>query len=249
MVAYLMAVVSSMWLRQGGERRDPVVVQEPGEGEDLGGAGDAEVAAVQGRRELGPGDRGPGLVAGEHDGQCAAGLGDDPVVPAAGGGQVRGDAPGLLQGRAGDRRGGPLALVEVQRLAGRAQLQLGPAGRGGRRGGADWHGLPGRAGAAQSAHARQRQLPVAAGLKVFRREPAARGGEAAAARGGGTGCAWPLPLAAVRWLMRVRRSVRSARARSAAVSARSAWSWAWQGWLQFCVVVFADARGDREPGA
>ena len=124
------------WLRQGGEGRDPVVVQEPGEGEDLGGAGDAEVPAVQGRRQLGPGDHVAGLVAGEHDGQRAAGLGDDPVVPAAGAGQVRGDAPGLLQGRAGDRRGGPVALVEVQRLAGCAQLQLGPAGRGARRGGA-----------------------------------------------------------------------------------------------------------------
>ncbi len=31
------------FLRQGGEGRDPVVVQEPGEAEDLGGAGDAEV--------------------------------------------------------------------------------------------------------------------------------------------------------------------------------------------------------------
>ena len=123
------------WLRQGGEGRDPVVVQETGEGEDLGGAGDAEVPAVQGRRELGPGDHVSGLVAGEHDGQRAAGLGDDPVVPAAGAGQVGGDVPGLLQGRAGDRRGGPVALVEVQRFAGCAQLQLGPAGRGGRRGG------------------------------------------------------------------------------------------------------------------
>ncbi len=55
------------WLRQGGERRDPVVVQETGEGEDLGGAGDAEVPVVQGRRELGPGDHVSGLVAGEHD--------------------------------------------------------------------------------------------------------------------------------------------------------------------------------------
>jgi hypothetical protein len=88
---------------QGGEGRDPVVVQEPGEGEDLGGAGDAEVAAVQGRRELGPGDHVSGLASGEHDGQRAAGLGDDPAVPAAGAGQVPGDAPGLLQGRAGDR--------------------------------------------------------------------------------------------------------------------------------------------------
>ena len=76
------------WLRQGGEGRDPVVVQETGEGEDLGGAGDAEVPAVQGRRELGPGDHVSGLALGEHDGQRAAGLGDDPVVPAAGGGQV-----------------------------------------------------------------------------------------------------------------------------------------------------------------
>ena len=123
------------FLRQGGEGRDPVVVQEAGEGEDLGGAGDAEVTAVQGRRELGPGDHVCGLVAGEHDGQRAAGLGDDPVVPAAGGGQVPGDAPGLLQGRAGDRRGGPVPLAGVQRFAGCAQLQLGPAGRRGRRGG------------------------------------------------------------------------------------------------------------------
>ena len=83
---------------------------------------------MQGRRELGPGDHVSGLVAGEHDGQRAAGLGDDPVVPAAGAGQAGGDAPGLLQGRAGDRRGGPVALVEVQRFAGCAQLQLGPAG-------------------------------------------------------------------------------------------------------------------------
>ena len=166
-------------LRQGGEGRDPVVVQEPGEGEDLGGAGDAEVPAAQGRRQLGPGDHVPGLALGEHDGQRAAGLGDDPVVPAAGAGQVRGDAPGLLQGRAGDRRGGPVALVEVQRLTGRAQLQLGPAGRGGRRGGTVRRGLPGRAGAAQAAHARQRQLPVAGGLEVFRRKPPpARGGDA-----------------------------------------------------------------------
>jgi hypothetical protein len=141
-------------LRQGGEGRDPVVVQEPGEGEDFGGAGDAEVPAVQGGRELGPGDHVPGLVAGEHDGQRAAGLRGDPVVPAAGAGQVRGDAPGLLQGRAGDRRGAPVALVEVQRLAGCAQLQLGPAGCGGRRGGTARRGLPGRAGAAQAAHAR-----------------------------------------------------------------------------------------------
>jgi hypothetical protein len=67
----------------GGEGRDPVVVQEPGELEDLGDAGDAEVTTVQGRRELGPGDHVPGLVAGEHDSQRAADLGDDPVIPAA----------------------------------------------------------------------------------------------------------------------------------------------------------------------
>src|SRR6266702_1054221 len=101
-------------LRQGGEGRDPVIVQEPGEAEDLGGAGDAQVPAVQGRRQLGPGDHVPGLVAGQHDGQRAAGLGDDLVVPAAGGGQAGGDVPGLLQGRAGDGRGGPVAFVEEQ---------------------------------------------------------------------------------------------------------------------------------------
>src|SRR5436309_1146144 len=82
--------------------------------------------AVRGRRELGPGDPVSGLAPGEHDGQRAAGLGDDPVVPAAGAGQAGGDVPGLLQVRAGDRRGGPVALVEVQRFAWRAQLQLGP---------------------------------------------------------------------------------------------------------------------------
>ena len=134
---------------------------------------------MQGRRQLGPGDHVAGLAPGEHDGQRAAGLGDDPVVPAAGASQVPGDAPGLLQGRAGDRGGGPVALVEVQRLAGCAQLQLGPARRGVRRGGADLRCRPGRAGAAQAAHARQGQLPVPGSSEIFGGEPAAaRGGEA-----------------------------------------------------------------------
>jgi len=53
-------------------------------------------------------------VAGEHDGQRAGGLGDDPVVPAADAGQAGSDPPGLLQGRAGDCRGGPVPLVEAQ---------------------------------------------------------------------------------------------------------------------------------------
>ena len=75
--------------RQGGEGWDPVIVQEPGEAEDLGGAGDAQVPAVQRRRQLGPGDHVSGLVAGEHDGQRPAGLDDDPGVPAAGGGRGR----------------------------------------------------------------------------------------------------------------------------------------------------------------
>ena len=163
-------------LRQGGEGRDPVIVQQAREAEDLGGAGDAEVPAAQGRRELGPGDHVSGLVAGEHDGQRAAGLGDDLVVPAAGTGQVPGDAPGLLQGRAGDRRGGPVALVEVQRFAGCAQLQLDPARRGGRRGGTLRQGLPGRAGAAQAAHARQGQLPVPGSGEISRGEPPAAPG-------------------------------------------------------------------------
>ena len=167
---------------QGGEGRDPVVVQQAGEGEDLGGAGDAEVPAVQGRRGLGPGDHVSGLVAGEHDGQRAAGLGDDPVVPAAGAGQAGGDVPGLLQGRSGDRRGGPVPLVEVQRFAGSAQLQLDPGGRGGRRGGTvrrGRRGLPGWPGAAQAAHARQGQLPVSGSGEITGDKPGpARGGDA-----------------------------------------------------------------------
>ena len=165
------------WLCQGGEGRDPVVVQEPGELEDLGGAGDAEVPAVQGRRELGPGDHVPGLVAGEHDGQRTAGLGDDPLVPSAGAGQVRGDVPGLLQGRAGDRRCDPVALVEVQGLTGNRQLQLRPSARR--------LGAPGcrdrrlRAGVAEPGRSRERQLLAAAGPgEVGRGDPAPGSGDA-----------------------------------------------------------------------
>src|SRR6266851_4304405 len=164
---------------EGGEGGDPVVVQEPGQAEDLGGAGDAQVPGVQGWWQRGPGDHFPGDVAGEDDGQCPAGLGDDPRVPAAGGGELGGDVPGLLQGLAGDCRCDPVGLVEVPGLTRNRQLQLCPGGRGGWPA-ASWGRRRGpRAGVAEPAHSRERQLLIAAGPGEVRRgDPAAGGGEA-----------------------------------------------------------------------
>ena len=142
--------------RQGGEGGDPVIVQEPGQIQDLGGAGDAQVPAVQGRRQLGPGDHVSGCVIGQDDGQRPAGLDDDPGVPAAGRGEFGSDPPGQGQGLAVDSGGGPVAGVEVPRVARGAQLQLRPGGRAGWRSRPGGRGGRGRPGAAEAAHARQR---------------------------------------------------------------------------------------------
>ena len=95
-------------LHQGREGGDPVVVQQPGELEDLGGPGDAQVPGAQGGWQRGPGDHVPGLMAGQDDGQRPAGLDNDPRVPAAGPGERGGDVPGLQQGRAGNGRCDPV---------------------------------------------------------------------------------------------------------------------------------------------
>ena len=141
---------------QGGEGGDPVIVQEPGQFQDLGGAGDAQVPAVQGRRQLGPGDHVSGCVIGQDDSQRPAGLEDDPGVPAAGPGEFGSDPPGQGQGLAVDSGGGPVAGVEVPRVARGAQLQLRPGGRAGWRNRPGGSGARGRPGAAEAAHARQR---------------------------------------------------------------------------------------------
>ena len=109
---------------------------------------------------------------GQDDGQGTAGLGDDPGVPASGGGEFGGDAPGLLQGLAGDARCGPVGFVEVPGLAGAAQLQLRPAGGGGWLGKRGCPGRRRRAGMADAVHACERQLLITAGPEVGRGDPA-----------------------------------------------------------------------------
>ena len=94
-------------------------------------------------------------------------------------GEFGSDPPGQGQGLAVDSGGDPVAGVEVPRFARGAQLQLRPCGRAGWRRRSGGSGAGGRPGAAEAAHARQRQLPVAGGTEVFRRDPApACGGDA-----------------------------------------------------------------------
>ena len=143
-----------------GEGKDAVVVEQPGDGEDLRGAGDAQVAGPQRRIEGGPGDLLAGDVAGEHDGQRPAGLFLDAGVPAAGLAEPGGDGPGLLEGGAADRRGGPVPGMEAQGLARGRQFRLLPAGTG-RPGGAGGLVRPGQPGAAgHPGDAGERQLVV-----------------------------------------------------------------------------------------
>ena len=114
--------------------KDAVVVEQPGEIEDLGGAGDAQVAGPQCRLEGGPGDLLAGDVGGEHDGQGPAGLGLDAGVPAAGLAEPGGDGPGLLEGGVADRRGGPVPGMEARDWPGAGSSgcsQRGPGGPAG----------------------------------------------------------------------------------------------------------------------
>jgi hypothetical protein len=111
-------------LLQMGERGDAVVVQEPGQGEDLGSAGDAQIPWLQGRRQVGPGDQADAIVLGQDDGKGPAGLEGEFGTPAADLGEFSGDASGQFQRLVGDGGGDPVTSSGQRAFAEGKELQL-----------------------------------------------------------------------------------------------------------------------------